>query len=246
MDPLAVRAASRLEAIGRHVVPSGEDHLERHPTAAGAASRVRLAPGGGPGTLTVVDNRTGKKYEIPVQDGGFVSSVAFKAIKAGGDGSGLRMFDPGYMNTAPCKSKISYIDGDAGILRYRGYPIEVLAEKSSYLESAFALVYGDLPDAAQLREWEETIARHSALPVPVIAAIEALPHDAHPMGVILAGLNALSTFHPEQNPAIQGGDIYRAHGAQDKQIVRIIGKMTPQAAHSYHRTTGRAPAHPNQ
>ena len=105
MDPLAVRAASRLEAIGRHVVPSGEDHLERHPTAAGAASRVRLAPGGGPGTLTVVDNRTGKKYEIPVQDGGFVSSVAFKAIKAGGDGSGLRMFDPGYMNTAPCKSR---------------------------------------------------------------------------------------------------------------------------------------------
>ena len=246
MDPLAVRAASRLEAIGRHVVPSGEDHLERHPTAAGAASRVRLAPGGGPGTLTVVDNRTGKKYEIPVQDGGFVSSVAFKAIKAGGDGLGLRMFDPGYMNTAPCKSKISYIDGDAGILRYRGYPIEVLAEKSSYLESAFALVYGDLPDSAQLREWEETIARHSALPVPVIAAIEALPHDAHPMGVILAGLNALSTFHPEQNPAIQGGDIYRAHGAQDKQIVRIIGKMTTLAAHAYHRNTGRTPAHPNQ
>ena len=194
----------------------------------------------------MLDNRTGKKYEIPVQEGGYVSSVAFKAIKAGGDGAGLRMFDPGYMNTAPCKSKISYIDGDAGILRYRGYPIEVLAEKSSYLESAFALVYGDLPDAAQLREWEETIARHSALPVPVIAAIEALPHDAHPMGVILAGLNALSTFHPEQNPAIQGGDIYRAHGAQDKQIVRIIGKMTTLAAHAYHRNTGRAPAHPNQ
>ena len=107
-------------------------------------------------------------------------------------------------------------------------------------------MYGDLPDAAQLREWEETIARHSALPVPVIAAIEALPHDAHPMGVILAGLNALSTFHPEQNPAIQGGDIYRAHGAQDKQIVRIIGKMTTLAAHAYHRNTGRAPAHPNQ
>ena len=156
------------------------------------------------------------------------------------------MFDPGYMNTAPCKSKISYIDGDAGILRYRGYPIEVLAEKSSYLESAFALVYGDLPDAAQLREWEETIARHSALPVPVIAAIEALPHDAHPMGVILAGLKRVIHLPPRAEPRHPGRRHYRAHGAQDKQIVRIIGKMTTLAAHAYHRNTGRAPAHPNQ
>ena len=107
-------------------------------------------------------------------------------------------------------------------------------------------MYGDLPDARQLREWEETVMRHSALPVPVIAAIEALPHDAHPMGVILAGLNALSTFHPEQNPALQGGGIYRSHDVQDKQIVRIIGKMTTLAAHAYHRNTGRTPAHPNQ
>ena len=88
--------------------------------------------------------------------------------------------------------------------------------------------------------------RHSALPVPVIAAIEALPHDAHPMGVILAGLNALSTFHPEQNPALQGGGIYASHDVQDKQIVRIIGKMTTLAAHAYHRNTGRTPAHPVQ
>lgn len=147
----------------------------------GGDQKVRLAPGGGPGTLTVVDNRTGKKYEVPIKEGGFIASTAFKAIKAGGDGAGLRMFDPGYMNTAPCRSKISYIDGDKGILRYRGYPIEELAERSSYLESAFALLYGDLPDAKQLAEWEETIMRHSALPVPVIAALEALPHDAHPM-----------------------------------------------------------------
>ena len=138
-----------------------------------------------------------------MREGGYVSASAFKAIKAGGDGGGLRVFDPGYMNTAPCKSKICFIDGDRGVLRYRGYEIEELAEKSSYLETAFALIYGDLPDAPQLREWEQTIMRHSALPVPVIAALEALPHDAHPMGVILAGLNALSTFHPEQNPALQ-------------------------------------------
>ena len=207
---------------------------------------MRLAPGGGEGSLTVVDNRTGTKYDVPIKEGGFINATAFKSIKAGGDGQGLKLFDPGYMNTAPCRSKISYIDGDKGILRYRGYPIEELAEKSTYLETAFALIYGDLPDSRQLAEWEETVMRHSALPVPVIAAIEALPHDAHPMGVILAGLNALSVFHPEQNPALQGGGIYSTHGAQDKQIVRIIGKMTTLAAHAYHRNTGRTPAHPNQ
>ena len=206
MDPLAVRAASRLEAIGRHVVPSGEDHLERHPTAAGAASRVRLAPGGGPGTLTVVDNRTGKKYEIPVQDGGFVSSVAFKAIKAGGDGSGLRMFDPGYMNTAPCKSKISYIDGDAGILRYRGYPIEVLAEKSSYRvrlrlawrpsrRRAAPRVGGD--HRASFRPSRPRHRRHRGPPP------RRAPHGGHPRGP-----QRVIHLPPEQNPAIQGGDIY--------------------------------------
>ena len=194
--------------------------------------------------MTVRDNRTGKTYEIPVDDG-YISAASFKQIKAGGDGNGLVVFDPGYVNTAPCKSKISFIDGEAGILRYRGYPVEELAEKSTYLETAFALVYGDLPDVSQLREWEETIMRHSALPVPVIAAIEALPHDAHPMGVILAGLNALSTFHPEQNPALRGGDVYQSHATQDKQIVRIIGKMTTLAAHAYHRNTGRSPAPPN-
>ena len=101
---------------------------------AGADQKIRLAPGGGVGSLTVTDNRTGKRYELPVTEDGFVSATAFKAIKAGGDGNGLKLYDPGYMNTAPCKSKISYIDGDKGILRYRGYPIEELAERSTYLE----------------------------------------------------------------------------------------------------------------
>ena len=226
--------------------PSPDESPAKTTASAAAASTQRPSPGGGPGSLTVVDNRTKKKYQIPIQPGGYVAATAFRAITAGGDGAGLRLFDPGYMNTAPCKSKISYIDGDAGILRYRGYPIEELAEKSSYLESAFALVYGDLPSAPQLREWEETIMRHSALPVPVVQALEALPHDAHPMGVVLAGLNALSTFHPEQNPAVRGGNVYAEHGTQDKQIVRIIGKMTTLAAHAYHRNTGRTPAVPNQ
>ena len=118
-----------------HTRPSRVDSHARPPDhPPGADQKIRLAPGGGAGTLTVTDNRTGKRYEVPVTDDGFVSATAFKAIKAGGDGNGLKLYDPGYMNTAPCKSKISYIDGDKGILRYRGYPIEELAERSTYLE----------------------------------------------------------------------------------------------------------------
>ena len=235
-------AHRRVQALSAQISPGGFGDT----SSAHGQHESRPTPGGGPGSLTVTDNRTGKSYQIPVEVGGYVKAGAFKTIIAGGDDNGLRVFDPGYMNTAPCKSKISFIDGDKGILRYRGYPIEELAEKSNYLETSFALIYGDLPDANQLGEWQETIMRHSALPVPVIAALEALPHDAHPMGVILAGLNALSTFHPEQNPALQGGAIYASHANQDKQIVRIIGKMTTLAAHAYHRNTGRTPAPPNQ
>ena len=201
-------------------------------------------PGGG--TLEIVDSRTGRAYRIPISEDGTVNASAFRDIKApGGDENGLVVYDPGYTNTSPCVSRISFIDGNKGILRYRGYPIETLAEKSSYLECAFCVIYGNLPTANQLADWREAISRHSALPIPVINTIEALPHDAHPMGVILAGLNALSVFHPEQNPALAGNGIYQNKDVQDKQIVRILGKMTTLAAHAYHRNTGRKPAPPN-
>ena len=201
-------------------------------------------PGGG--TLEIVDSRTGSAYRIPISEDGTVNASAFKDIKVpGGDENGLVVYDPGYTNTSPCVSRISFIDGNKGILRYRGYPIETLAEKSSYLECAFCVIYGNLPTANQLADWREAISRHSALPIPVINTIEALPHDAHPMGVILAGLNALSVFHPEQNPALAGNGIYQNKDVQDKQIVRILGKMTTLAAHAYHRNTGRKPAPPN-
>jgi citrate synthase len=234
----------RLDTIGKHVGAGANANADGGSHASDGAY-MRPAPGGGAGTLECKDSRTGKSYAIPISTDGSVDAAAFKAIVAGGDGRGLVMYDPGYINTAPCKSKISYIDGDRGVLRYRGYAIESLAEKSTYLETAFALVYGDLPNSSQLTEWERTIARHSALPLQVVHAIEALPHDAHPMAVMLAGLNALSAMHPEQNPAIAGGGIYNSHAVQDKQIVRIIGKMTTLAAHAYHRNTGRAPAAPN-
>lgn len=240
-DDAKGKAQRRVAMVrGQVVTPGGGG-----PGLSTAAAATREAPSGGAGTLTCVDGRTGRKYEIPITEDGTVDANAFKKITAGGDGRGLVVYDPGYVNTAPCKSKISFIDGDRGILRYRGYAIEELAEKSTYLETAFALLYGDLPNASQLMDWERAIARHSALPVQVVHAVEALPHDAHPMAVMLAGLNSLSAMHPEQNPAIAGGGIYDSHVVQDKQIVRIIGKMTTLAAHAYHRNTGRLPAAPN-
>ena len=131
-----------------------------------------------------------------------------KQITAGGDGVGLRVYDNGYMNITACKSTISYIDGGAGILRYRGYPIEQLAEHSTFLEVSYLVIYGHLPTRSQQARWEEAVMRHSALPVAVEEVINALPHDAHPMGTVLAGLAALSTCHPEQNPALAGNSIY--------------------------------------
>ena len=183
-------------------------------------------------------------------------------IKAGGDGFGLKLYDPvrcaprcsraraevpraqGYMNTAPCRSAISYIDGDKGILRYRGYPIEELAEQSTFLEVAYLLLYGSLPSAKQLTDWEEAVLRHSALPQGVAAAVHTLPHDAHPMGALLMGLASLGAHHPEANPAIAGQGVYKQPEARDKQCVRLLGKMPALAAAAYHLRTGRSPAPP--
>ena len=148
------------------------------------------------------------------------------------------------MNTAPCRSAISYIDGDKGILRYRGYPIEELAEHSSFLEVAYLLLYGSLPSAKQLADWQEAVLRHSALPAGVAAAVGTLPHDAHPMGALLTGLASLGAHHPEANPAIAGQGVYKPPGARDKQCVRLLGKMPALAAAAYHLRTGRAPAPP--
>ena len=212
------------------------------------ARNKRPVFGGGKGSLNVTDSRTGKQYSMEVSGDGVVKATDFKKIVAGGDGNGLKVFDPGYMNTAVCKSAVSFIDGDKGILRYRGYPIEELAENSTYLESAYLLMYGTLPSKTQLHAWERSVMQHSALPQSVIDAVSALPHDAHPMGVILTGINALSLQHPEANPAIAGQHVYSGankNEIRDKQIVRILGKMPAIAALAYHRATGRPLPPPN-
>jgi citrate synthase len=194
----------------------------------------------------VTDSRTGKTYTLTISEHGTLRGTDLKQITAGGDGVGLRVYDSGYVNTTACRSSVSYIDGEAGILRYRGYPIEQLAEKSSFLEVSYLVLYGHLPGAAQLGRWEEAVMRHSALPVAVEEVLAALPHDSHPMGVILTGLAALSTCHPEQNPALAGQHVYKSKEVQDKQVVRLIGKIPTLAAYAYHRASGRRPAPPNQ
>ncbi|CAK9191097.1 unnamed protein product [Sphagnum troendelagicum] len=209
------------------------------------SAEIAPSPGGGAGTLSVIDNRTGKRYQLEISDAGTVKATDFKKITAGGDGNGLKLYDPGYLNTAPVRSSISYIDGDQGILRYRGYPIEELAEKSSYLEVAYLLLYGNLPTKLQLSDWEVTIAQHSAVPQGVLDIIAALPHDAHPMGMLIGSICTLSSFHADANPALQGQDLYNSKSVRDKQIVRIIGKVPTLAAAAYLRMAGRQPVLPS-
>lgn len=153
------------------------------------------------------------------------SLIFYVQISTGKNDKGLKLYDPGYLNTAPVRSTISYIDGDEGILRYRGYPIEELAEKSTFVEVSYLIMYGSLPSESQLAEWNFAISQHSAVPQGVLDIIQSMPHDAHPMGVLVNALSALSVFHPDANPALRGLDIYNSKEVRDKQIARVIGKV---------------------
>ncbi|KAL5665223.1 hypothetical protein ACJX0J_025331, partial [Zea mays] len=165
-------------------------------------------------------------------------------ITTGKDDKGLKIYDPGYLNTAPVRSSICYIDGDEGILRYRGYPIEELAESSSFVEVAYLLMYGNLPTQSQLAGWEFAISQHSAVPQGLLDIIQSMPHDAHPMGVLASAMSTLSVFHPDANPALQGQDLYKSKQVRDKQIVRVLGKAPTIAAAAYLRLAGRPPVLP--
>src|ERR671935_1457760 len=147
-------------------------------------------------TLTITDNRTGRTYEVPIEDG-TVRALALRDIKVDDDDFGLMTYDPAYMNTASCRSAITYIDGDKGILEYRGYPIEQLAEKSSYLEVAYLLIHGELPNQAQLDEWTHEITIHTFVHENVKSFLQGYRYDAHPMVMLLASVGALSTFYPD-------------------------------------------------
>ncbi|MGH2860053.1 MAG: citrate/2-methylcitrate synthase, partial [Solirubrobacteraceae bacterium] len=156
------------------------------------------APVSGGDTLTIVDNRTGKTYEVPIEDG-TIRATELRKIKVDDDDFGVMTYDPAYMNTASCRSSITYIDGDKGILEYRGYPIEQLAEKSSYLEVAYLLIHGELPSQARFDDWKHLITTHTFVHENIKDFMQGFRYDAHPMGMLLASVGALSTFYPEAN-----------------------------------------------
>ncbi|HEX6247244.1 MAG TPA: citrate/2-methylcitrate synthase, partial [Nocardioidaceae bacterium] len=155
-------------------------------------------------TLTVRDNRTGQEYEVPILDGGAIKAADMGQIRVAEDEPGLAVYDPGFVNTASCKSAVTFIDGDKGILEYRGYPIEQLAEKSSYLEVAYLLIHGELPTKEQYESWVHEITYHTFVHEKVRRFMEGFRYDAHPMGMLLASVGALSTFYPESRNISDG------------------------------------------
>src|SRR3954452_19966552 len=147
-------------------------------------------------TLTIRDNRTGREYELPISDG-TIRATDLRQISAEDGDGGLMSYDPAYLNTSSCRSAITFIDGDAGILRYRGYPIEQVAEQASFLETAYLLLEGELPTAEQLARWEEDVRRHTYVHTNFMKFLEGFRYDAHPMGMLLGAIGALSTFYPD-------------------------------------------------
>jgi citrate synthase len=191
--------------------------------------------GGGVATatdsLTITDNRTGRSYEVPIEDG-TIRAPALRDIKVSEDDFGLMTYDPAFMNTASCRSSITYLDGDKGVLEYRGYPIEQLAEKSTYLEVAYLLVHGELPNPKQLEEWTHQITIHTFVHENVKQFMAGYRYDAHPMGMLLSSVGALSTFYPDA-PQIKDPEIRYSH------VVRLIAKMPTLAAFAYRHNMGQ-------
>ncbi len=195
----------------------------------------RAAAGGE--TLTVTDNRTGQTFEIPITDG-TVRAMDFRQMKVDDGDFGLMTYDPAYTNTASCRSAITYIDGDAGILEHRGYSIEQLCEHSTYLEVAYLLINGSLPTQQQLDQWTHEVTIHTFVHENIKSFMQGFRYDAHPMGMLLAATGALSTFYPD---AVQVKDADLRH----IQIIRMLAKMPTLAAFSYRHNMGQPYVYPD-
>jgi citrate synthase len=187
-------------------------------------------------TLTVTDNRTGKTYEIPITHD-TIRATDLRKIKVHDEDFGMMSYDPSYANTASCISRITYIDGDRGILRYRGYPIEELAEKSTYLETAYLLLYGELPNATQLKNWQLHVTRHTFIHESIKKFLDGFHYDAHPMGMLISTIAGLSTFYPDAKHIFDSE-------SRKKQTYRLIGKMPTLAAFAYRHTLGMPYVYP--
>ena len=188
-------------------------------------------------SLTITDNRTGKQYQLPIQNG-TIKAMDLRQIKVSNDDFGLMTYDPAFMNTASCKSRITFIDGDKGILEYRGYPIDQLAEKSTYLEVAYLLLNGELPNNAQLAEWTRNITYHTFINENIKKVMDGFHYNAHPMGMFEATLGALSTFYPDAK------DIFNIE-CRWKQIYRLIAKVPTIAAFAFRHKIGMQYSYPD-
>jgi citrate synthase len=182
-------------------------------------------------TLTITDNRTGKQYEVPIHDG-TIKATDLRQIKVTADEFGMMTYDPAFMNTAACKSRITYIDGDNGVLLYRGYPIEQLAEQSDFLETAYLILFGELPTGKQYDDWRRDVMLHTMLHTNLSKLMEGFRHDAHPMGMFISTVGALSTFYPDAK------DIFSAESRR-LQTLRLIAKVPSIAAYSFRHSIGR-------
>jgi citrate synthase len=188
-------------------------------------------------TLTIKDNRTGKEYEIPVTEG-MIRATDLRQIRVGAEDAGLATYDPAFMNTAACRSRITYIDGDKGILEYRGYPIEQLAEQSTYLETAYLILFGELPTDTQLKEWTTQITLHTMVHENIKKLMEGFQYDAHPMGVLISTIAAFSTFYPDAKAIFD-------EQSRKKQIHRLIAKVPSIAAYAFRHSIGRPYVYPD-
>ncbi|MGI8593109.1 MAG: citrate synthase [Solirubrobacteraceae bacterium] len=206
-------------------------------------TQTQQAGGSGPDdqgrrdSLSVTDNRTGKRYELDIVDGA-IRAPALRDIKVSEGDFGLLSYDPAFMNTASCRSAVTYLDGEAGTLEYRGYPIEQLAEHSTYLEVAYLLVHGDLPTKPQLEEWCHQITIHTFVHENIKNFMQGFRYDAHPMGMLLASVGALSTFYPDAS-AIKDEHLRYI------QIIRLIAKMPTLAAFAFRHSNGQPLVYPD-
>jgi len=202
-----------------------------------AQSTVREANRMTRDSLTITDNRNGKTYEVPITDD-TIRALDLRQIKVNQSDFGMMSYDPAFNNTALCKSKVTFIDGDAGILRYRGYPIEELAERSTYLETAYLILFGELPTRKQIEDWTYHVTHHTFIHESIKKFLDGFHYDAHPMGMLISTIAALSTFYPDAR------HIFDAESRR-KQTYRLIGKMPTLAAFAYRHSLGMPFAYPD-
>src|SRR5246127_3829784 len=208
-----------------------------NPTKSESVVGANPAATGRRDSLTITDNRNGRQYEVPIKND-TIRAIDLRPIKIDPSDFGMMSYDPSYSNTASCTSKITFIDGDKGILRYRGYSIEELAEKSTYLETAYLLLRGELPTKSQLADWSYNVTHHTFIHESIKKFLDGFHYDAHPMGMLISTVAALSTFYPDAK------DIFNPD-SRLKQTYRLVGKMLTLAAFAYRHSLGMPFAYPD-